>query len=94
MKRILIVATRVTPDGKDFHEEIVVPATALVPLSVAWFTAMVPALSLEDGMIIQCNSDDFLLVDSVSIVDSDYEPSYGVTHDNGSLADLYRGDEP
>ncbi len=78
MRMLLITAKRVTPEGTAFNEEILVHKTALVPVSVDWFTAMIPAVNLVEGAMIPCqHSEDFLLVESISIVDeSDYVPPY------------------
>ena len=36
MRMLLITAKRVTPEGTEFNEEILVHKTALVPVSVDW----------------------------------------------------------
>ncbi len=71
---ILIIASRITPDGDDFHEEILVHETALIPVCPGWFTALIPAVHLVGGMHIQCNSEDFLLVDRIEILDDSGSP--------------------
>ena len=72
MTTVLIYATRVTSDGTSFSETVRVPGSAMIPIIADWFTSMVPAVDVVQGMIIQChtNSDDILMIDRVTIFEA------------------------